>query len=160
MSAIVIWIWFHFLLIYGRKQLNLLCLVGWWDYTGSEGWTWLLRVKCLITMIWCLRINCASILWNKRLSRVDNKSRMLCVLIIIYLHLGRSTLICETHSHWCSALVEKRSSRRRRRIRIWSPCWFYLLSFWGIYIEEIFASFFPLGFSQDKSLLFLWCCFF
>ena len=29
---------------------------------------------------------------------------------------------------------------------------FYLLSFWGIYIEEAFAGFFPLGFSQDKSL--------
>ena len=28
--------------------------------------------------------------------------------------------------------------------------WFYLLSFWGIYIEEAFAGFFPLGFSQDK----------
>ena len=31
---------------------------------------------------------------------------------------------------------------------------FYLLSFWGIYIEEAFAGFFPLGFSQDKSV----CC--
>ena len=29
---------------------------------------------------------------------------------------------------------------------------FYLLSFWGIYIEEDFVLFFPLGFSQDKSL--------
>ena len=29
---------------------------------------------------------------------------------------------------------------------------FYLLSFWGINIEEAFAGFFPLGFSQDKSL--------
>ena len=29
---------------------------------------------------------------------------------------------------------------------------FYLLSFWGIYIEEVFAGFFPLGFAQDKSL--------
>ena len=29
---------------------------------------------------------------------------------------------------------------------------FYLLSFWGIYIEQYFAGFFPLGFSQDKSL--------
>ena len=27
--------------------------------------------------------------------------------------------------------------------------------FWGIYIEEAFAGFFPLGFSQDKSVLFL-----
>ena len=27
---------------------------------------------------------------------------------------------------------------------------FYLLSFWGIYIKEAFARFFPLGFSQDK----------
>ena len=33
---------------------------------------------------------------------------------------------------------------------------FYLLSFWGIYIEEAFAGFFPLGFSQDKYL----CSFF
>ena len=29
---------------------------------------------------------------------------------------------------------------------------FFLLSFWGIYIEESFAGFFPLGFSEDKSL--------
>ena len=27
--------------------------------------------------------------------------------------------------------------------------------FWGIYIEEAFAGFFPLGFFQDKSVLFL-----
>ena len=27
-----------------------------------------------------------------------------------------------------------------------------VLSFWGIYIEENFARFLPLGFSQDKSL--------
>ena len=27
-----------------------------------------------------------------------------------------------------------------------------VLSFWGIYIEEDFARFFPLGFSQDKYL--------
>ena len=38
-----------------------------------------------------------------------------------------------------------------------SVFWFYLLSFfWGIYIEEAFAGFFPLGFSQDKYL----CSFF
>ena len=31
--------------------------------------------------------------------------------------------------------------------------------FWGIYIEEYFAGFFPLGFSQDKSLCsFLYGC--
>ena len=24
-----------------------------------------------------------------------------------------------------------------------SPCWFYLLPFWGIYIEEDFTGFFP-----------------
>ena len=29
---------------------------------------------------------------------------------------------------------------------------FYLLSFWGIYIQEAFDGFFPLGFSQDESL--------
>ena len=32
---------------------------------------------------------------------------------------------------------------------------FTFFSFWGIYIEEDFAGFFPLGFSQDKSVLFL-----
>ena len=37
-----------------------------------------------------------------------------------------------------------------------SAFWFYLLYFWGIYIEEAFSRFFPLGFSQDKSL----CSFF
>ena len=31
-----------------------------------------------------------------------------------------------------------------------------VLSFWGLYIEEDFVGFFPLGFSQDKSL----CSFF
>ena len=36
---------------------------------------------------------------------------------------------------------------------------FYLLSFGGIYIEGAFAGFFPLGFSQDKSLCsFLYGC--
>ena len=73
---------------------------------------------------------------------------------------GVVLLIWDTHSHLWSALVEKRSSWRRRRIRLWYPCWFYLLSFWGIYIEEAFAGFFPLGFCQDKSVLFLWYCFF
>ena len=34
---------------------------------------------------------------------------------------------------------------------------FYILSFWGIYIEEYFAGFFPLRFSQDKSLCFFLC---
>ena len=34
---------------------------------------------------------------------------------------------------------------------------FYLLSFWGIYIEEAFVGFFPLGFSQDKSLCSFLC---
>ena len=63
---------------------------------------------------------------------------------------GVALLIWNTHSHLCSALVEKRS-RWRRTIRLWSPCWFYLLSFWDIYIEECFVWFFPLGFSQDKS---------
>ena len=29
---------------------------------------------------------------------------------------------------------------------------FYLLYFWGIYIEEAFDGFFPLGLSLDKSL--------
>ena len=73
---------------------------------------------------------------------------------------GVVLLIWNTHSHLCSALVEKRSSWRRRRTRLWSPCWFYLLSFWGIYIEEAFAGFFHLGFSQYKSLcsFFLWLC--
>ena len=37
------------------------------------------------------------------------------------------------------------------------PFWFYLLSFWGIYIEEAFARFFPLGFSQDKYLCSFLC---
>ena len=32
------------------------------------------------------------------------------------------------------------------------------LPFWGIYIEEDFVWFFPLGFSQDKSMLFLCVC--
>ena len=54
-----------------------------------------------------------------------------------------------THTHLCSALVREREVARERGGSLF---WFYLLSFWGIYIEEDFDGFFPLGFSQDKSL--------
>ena len=37
---------------------------------------------------------------------------------------------------------------------------FTFFFFLGIYIEEAFAGFFPLEFSQDKSVLFLWYYFF
>ena len=58
-----------------------------------------------------------------------------------------------THTHLCSALVEK-----RRVIREGGGSGFDLLAgfifylFGDIYIEEDFTAFFPLGFSQDKSL--------
>ena len=59
--------------------------------------------------------------------------------------LGTHTLTCVAHE-------------RERGKELWlekkedQSFGFYLLSFWGIYIEEYFAGFFPLGFSQDKYL--------
>ena len=65
---------------------------------------------------------------------------------------GVVLLICNTHSHLCGALVEKREVAGEG-----GGSGFDLLVglpsiFWGIYIEEYFVGFFPLGFSQDKSL--------
>ena len=63
-----------------------------------------------------------------------------------------------THTHLCSALD---SERERERVVAGegggSVFWFYLLSFWGIYIEEAFVGFFPLGFSEDKYLCSFLC---
>ena len=62
-------------------------------------------------------------------------------------------LIWDTHSHLCSTLVEKRRVAGEGGGSGFDLLvGFYLLSFWGIYIEEAFVGFFPLGFSQDKSL--------
>ena len=97
---------------------------------------WLLEPTC-VTRAYMInsRLHVGWVYWSERMN--INRG----VALLIWTH---------TLSHLCSALVEKRSSWRRR-IRIWSPCWFYLLSFWGFYIEEAFAGFFPLGFSQNKS---------
>ena len=62
---------------------------------------------------------------------------------------GVVLLISDTHSHLCSALVEK---RRLEKEEDQALIFLLVLSFWGIYIEEAFVGFFPLGFSQDKSL--------
>ena len=58
-----------------------------------------------------------------------------------------------THTHLCSALVKEREVAGEGGGSIFDQSFgFYLLSFWGIYIEEAFFGFFPLGFSQDKYL--------
>ena len=61
---------------------------------------------------------------------------------------GVALLICNTHTH----LWRREVAGQGRGSSFWSPYWFYLLPFWGIYIEEAFVGFFPLGFSQDKTL--------
>ena len=62
-------------------------------------------------------------------------------------------LIWNTHTHLCSTLVKEREVVGEGGGSVFDQSFgFYLLSFWGIYIEEYFAGFFPLGFSQDKSL--------
>ena len=62
---------------------------------------------------------------------------------------GVALLIWNTHTHLCSALVRERE-REVAGEGGGSIFWFYLLCFWGIYIEEAFVGFFPLGFSQDN----------
>ena len=69
---------------------------------------------------------------------------------------GVALLIWNTHTHLCSALLEEREVAGEGGGSVFDlPFGFYLLSFWGIYIGEAFAGFFPLGFSQDKSVFFL-----
>ena len=71
---------------------------------------------------------------------------------------GVVLLIGDTHSHLCSALVEERRVAGEgggSGFDLLAGFIFFLLSFWGIYIEEAFVGFFPLGFSQDKYVLFL-----
>ena len=51
---------------------------------------------------------------------------------------GVPLLIWNTHTHLCSALVKERQVDGEGG---GSFFWFYLLSFWGIYIEEAFAGF-------------------
>ena len=57
-----------------------------------------------------------------------------------------------THSLTCVAHEREREKELWLEKKEDQSFGFYLLSFWGIYIEEDFAGFFPLGFSQDKSL--------
>ena len=62
-------------------------------------------------------------------------------------------LIWSTHTHLCSALVKEREVDGEGGGSVFDQSFgFYFLSFWGLYIEEDFVGFFPLGFSQDKSL--------
>ena len=71
---------------------------------------------------------------------------------------GVALLIWSTHSHLYSALVEKRrvaGEEGGSGFDLLIGFIFCLLYFWGIYIEEDFVGFFPLGFSQDKYVLFL-----
>ena len=70
---------------------------------------------------------------------------------------GVVLLIWNTHTHLCSALVRDREVVGEGGGSVF---WVLPFIFWGIYIEEAFAGFFPLGFSQDKYVLFFWCCFF
>ena len=65
---------------------------------------------------------------------------------------GVVLLIWNTHSHLCSALVEKREVVGEGGGSSFDLLVVLSFTFWGIYIEEVFARFFPLGFSQDKYL--------
>ena len=69
---------------------------------------------------------------------------------------GVALLIWNTHSHLYSTLVEKREKylEKEEDQALISLLVLYFI-FWGIYIAEAFAGFYPLGFSQDKSVLFL-----
>ena len=66
---------------------------------------------------------------------------------------GVVLLIWNTHSHLCSALVEREKQLEKEEDQ--DLISLLVLPFWGIYIKEAFTRFFPLGFSQDKSMLFL-----
>ena len=71
---------------------------------------------------------------------------------------GVALLIWNTHTHLYSALVKKREVAGEGGGPVFDQSFgftFYLLPFLGIYIEEAFDGFLPLGFSQDKSVLFL-----
>ena len=68
---------------------------------------------------------------------------------------GVALLICNTNSHLCSTLVEKREVAGEGGRLGFDLLVVFIFIFWGIYIEEAFVGFFPLGFSQDKSVLFL-----
>ena len=68
---------------------------------------------------------------------------------------GVELLIRNTHSHLCSALVEKEKQLEKEEDQAFISLLVLTFTFLGIYIEEAFAGFFPLGFSQDKSVLFL-----
>ena len=67
---------------------------------------------------------------------------------------GVALLIWNTHSHLCSALVEREKYLEKEEDRDLISLLVLPFIFLGIYIEEAFAGFFPLGFSQDKSV----CC--
>ena len=58
---------------------------------------------------------------------------------------GVALLIWNTHTHLCSALVKEREVVGEGGGSIFDQSFGF--SFWGIYIEEAFAGFFPLGFS-------------
>ena len=61
---------------------------------------------------------------------------------------GVALLIWCTHSHLCSALVEKRDKYlEKEEDQNLIPLLVLSFIFWGIYIEEAFVKFFPLGFS-------------
>ena len=63
---------------------------------------------------------------------------------------GVALLIWNAHTHLCSALVEEREvvgEGGGSGFDLLVGFIFYLLYFWGIYIEEDFVGFFPLGFS-------------
>ena len=68
---------------------------------------------------------------------------------------GVVLLIWSTHSHLCSALVEREKQLEKEDDQALISLLVLPFIFLGIYIEEAFAGFFPLGFSQDKSVLFL-----
>ena len=61
---------------------------------------------------------------------------------------GVALLIWSTHSHLCNALEKKREKQlEKEEDQALISLLVLSFNFWGIYIEEAFAGFFPLGFS-------------
>ena len=69
---------------------------------------------------------------------------------------GVVLLICDTHSLGIAHLWRREVAGEGGESDFFDLLvGFTFLPFWGIYIKEDFAGFFPLGFSQGKSVLFL-----
>ena len=90
----------------------------------------------------------------------NSSLHVICVNLSEQMNINRGValFICNTHSHLCSALVEERRVAREGGgpgFNLLAGFIFCLFSFWASILRNLFAGFFPLGFSQYKSVLFL-----